>query len=79
MIELRKLQSRLEQHFRENNLQRSYNITEFRIELSNIMGDDFEIIKVKKVLCLCLADSVKCAASTAMINDTSPKLIETTK
>ena len=81
LIELRELHSKLEQYFEENNLQRKYNITESKNELSYVMNDDFQIIKNKKILYLGLPDSIKSAASTMMIGDDSltEKRIEISK
>ena len=81
LIELRELHSKLEQYFEDNNLHRKYNITQFKNELSNVINEDFQIIKNKKVLYLGLSDSIKSAASVAMIgNDLLPeKMNEVTK
>ena len=81
LIELRELHTRLEQYCKENDLQRKYNITEFKEELSNVMNDDFQIIKNGRTLYIGLSDSIKLAASTLMIGNDSltEKLIDVTK
>ena len=52
LIELHELHSKLEQYFEENNLQRKYNITESKNELSYVINDDFQINKNKKYFIL---------------------------
>ena len=70
LIELRELHFKLEQYyFEENNLQRRYNITEFKNELANVMNNDFQIIKNKKILYLGFPGSTKSDASTMMVGD----------
>ena len=81
LIEHRELHSKLEQYFEENNLQRKYNITESKNELSYVMNDDFQIIKNKKILYFGLPDSINSAASTMMVGDEplTKNMIEITK
>ena len=66
LIELRELHTTLEQYCKENDLQRKY-----KEELSNVMNDDFLILKNGRTLYIGLSDSIKLTASTLMIGDHS--------